>query len=118
MSQVLPVDTVSEERRKPWILHMLNVNTMNFCGFALCPLDMGTKAKELGKEGEELEEKKAEQQESLIAVPNTLTSESVSILLHLHEIQKQTNNPRSTSSISHLFTVFTISPLQAQTNLA
>lgn len=87
MSKILPVDTVPEERRKPWILHMLDVNTMNFCAFAMCPLYPDIKAKEDGYSGKdekvgvdvEKEEKGGDQ--LLLAVPNTLTSESVSILL-------------------------------------
>ena len=57
MSTALPLDASAPARKQPWILHILEVNTMNFCSFAHCP----------GVDAEEL----------LIAVPNTLASESV-----------------------------------------
>ncbi|KAG4435509.1 hypothetical protein IFR05_009008 [Cadophora sp. M221] len=60
MSVVLPVDAPPEPRREPWLLHVLHVNTMNFCSFAQCPLQ-------------------SSDEELLIAVPNTLSSESVDI---------------------------------------
>lgn len=88
MSKVLPVDTVPEERRKPWILHMLDVNTMNFCAFAMCPLHPDIKVEEDGDSGKdekvEVDVEKGEKSgdQLLLAVPNTLTSESVSILLY------------------------------------
>ncbi|PQE10199.1 hypothetical protein CJF32_00000748 [Rutstroemia sp. NJR-2017a WRK4] len=68
MSTILPIDEVpagQDERKKPWILHILEVNTMNFCSFAsyVVPCE-----KESG--GDEAKD------ELLIAVPNTLTSES------------------------------------------
>lgn len=63
---------------------MLDVNTMNFCGFALCPLSTEIESQGLGERGEKGEA--IEQEESLIAVPNTLTSESV-IILPLHKMQ-------------------------------
>ncbi|KAB8298094.1 hypothetical protein EYC80_001856 [Monilinia laxa] len=90
MSKVPPVDIVSEERRKPWVLHMLDVNTMNFCGFALCPMNTEIEAHDLGETGEEREEMKEE--ESLIAVPNTLTSESIDIF-HIPTLQRLHNIP-------------------------
>lgn len=93
MSKVLPVDPVAEERRKPWILHMLDVNTMNFCAFAMCPLYSDIKVKEEGEKGKDGEaeakihkDEKGEDQ-LLIAVPNTLTSESVSN--HPREVSKR-----------------------------
>lgn len=55
-----PLDLVSPPPQ-PWILHLLEVNTMNFCSFAACR----------GLNGGPIEE-------LLVAVPNTLASESVS----------------------------------------
>lgn len=55
MSTVLPVEAVTTPRPQPWMLHLLHVNTMNFCAFGSC------------EQGDEL----------LIAVPHSLESESV-----------------------------------------
>jgi len=60
MSIVLPVDVPPEPRKEPWLLHVLHVNTMNFCSFAQCQLQ-------------------SSDEELLIAVPNTLSSETVDI---------------------------------------
>ena len=61
MSTVLPLNPSLEERPEPWLLHLLEVNTMNFCTFASCtPVTSSPDAA------------------VLIAVPNTLASEAVS----------------------------------------
>lgn len=59
MSIALPLDKAASPRPEPWVLHILNVNTMNFCAFAAC-------------HGQE-----EVADELLVAVPNTLASESV-----------------------------------------
>ncbi|KAK3389837.1 WD40-repeat-containing domain protein [Podospora didyma] len=64
MSTVLPLDPSKESRPHPWILHMLEVNTMNFCSFSYCPASPGSTYVP---------------HEILIAVPNTLASEAVDI---------------------------------------
>ncbi len=66
MSIVLPVDTPVERRPQPWILYMLPVNTMNFCSFAQTGIQLSP------------ESEAKQQDELLIAVPNTMSSESVS----------------------------------------
>jgi ASTRA-associated protein 1 len=64
MSIVLPVDTPREARKQPWLLHILMVNTMNFCSFAQCvPVPPSEGA--------------AIDSELLLAVPNTKSSETV-----------------------------------------
>ena len=63
MSTVLPLDPSKESRPHPWILHMLEVNTMNFCSFSYCPASPDSTFVP---------------HEILIAVPNTLASEAVS----------------------------------------
>ncbi|KAK6579696.1 hypothetical protein PZA11_007932 [Diplocarpon coronariae] len=68
MSKVLPVDNPPTPRRQPWLRHLLHVNTMNFCSFAQCPLEPGD-------------------EELLIAVPSTLSSETVDIF-HLPSSQR------------------------------
>ncbi|KAK9793584.1 hypothetical protein SCARD494_06168 [Seiridium cardinale] len=62
LSTTLPLDPSPDSRPKPWVVHVLEVNTMNFCSFGCCPDD------EAGSTGQ-----------LLIAVPNTLASESVDI---------------------------------------
>ena len=73
MDVALPVDDPGSHRRQPWILHVLHVNTLNFCSFAYCQSQgqiEPTDSKDLAmtKEVNEL----------LIALPNTVSSESVS----------------------------------------
>lgn len=63
LSKTLPVESVPAPRAQPWILHLLEVNTMNFCSFAA---NSGTPRH------------MDESSEILIAVPNTLASEAVS----------------------------------------
>ncbi|KAH8809038.1 WD repeat domain-containing protein [Xylogone sp. PMI_703] len=65
LSIILPVDHAAEPRTQPWLLHILEVNTMNFCSFAKCE-SKPTGSEEVG-------------QELLIAVPNTMGSETVDI---------------------------------------
>lgn len=67
LSKILPVDTAPELRKQPWVLHILNVNTMNFCSFAQCSSSPDPTPEQA-------------EEELLIAVPNTLSSETVSHL--------------------------------------
>ncbi|KAI1801161.1 WD40 repeat-like protein [Daldinia bambusicola] len=62
MSTALPLDESAPERPQPWLLHILHVNTMNFCSFASCPTSENPTQGEL-----------------LVAVPNTLETEAVDI---------------------------------------
>ncbi|KAI1818399.1 WD40 repeat-like protein [Poronia punctata] len=66
LSTSLPLDETAPERPQPWILHILEINTMNFCAFTTCPLSAETGLEE-GHNG------------LLIAVPNTLETEAVDI---------------------------------------
>ncbi|KAH6698929.1 WD repeat-containing protein, partial [Verticillium dahliae] len=62
LSKKLPLDDTSESRPQPWLLHLIDVNTMNFCAFAACvPTDPPPAG---------------DDPELLLAVPNTLASES------------------------------------------
>jgi hypothetical protein len=36
LSTVLPADDPTTLRPKPWLLHTLPVNTLNFCAFSMC----------------------------------------------------------------------------------
>lgn len=65
LSTALPLDEVSEPRVKPWMLHLLEVNTMNFCTFA------ASSASYLAPE--------TSTSELFIAVPNTLASEAIDV---------------------------------------
>ncbi|KAK4146582.1 ASTRA-associated protein 1 [Dichotomopilus funicola] len=65
LSTKLPLDASTETRPQPWMLHMLEVNTMNFCSFSYCPATAGSGAIAPG--------------EILVAVPNTLASEAIDI---------------------------------------
>lgn len=65
---VLPVDPSPGPRKQPWLLHVLDVNTMNFCSFAQTSPSLND-----GPPGE-----------LLVAVPNIMTSETVSFLLRHH----------------------------------
>jgi hypothetical protein len=64
LSTALPLDESAPERPQPWILNILEINTMNFCSFTSCASrhDMDRSM------GDEL----------LVAVPNTLATEAVS----------------------------------------
>ncbi|KAL9942583.1 ASTRA complex subunit [Verticillium nonalfalfae] len=65
LSKKLPLDDTSEPRPQPWLLHLIDVNTMNFCAFAACvPTDPPFAG---------------DDPELLLAVPNTLASESIDI---------------------------------------
>ncbi|KAH6635675.1 WD40-repeat-containing domain protein [Chaetomium sp. MPI-SDFR-AT-0129] len=74
LSTKLPLDPSTETRPQPWMLHMLEVNTMNFCTFSYCPATAGSGA--------------AAPTEILIAVPNTLASEAIDIF-HLPSQTRQ-----------------------------
>ncbi|KAH8157053.1 hypothetical protein CIB48_g11191 [Xylaria polymorpha] len=65
LSTNLPLDESAPERPKPWILHILEINTMNFCSFAQCSPRPDTDL--------------AVSDELLVAVPNTLATEAVDI---------------------------------------
>lgn len=63
LSTTLPVEDVSASRTKPWMLHLLEVNTMNFCAFAACSSTLGSMDDAAS--------------EVSLAVPNTLDSDAV-----------------------------------------
>ncbi|KAK3906640.1 ASTRA-associated protein 1 [Staphylotrichum tortipilum] len=73
LSTKLPLDPSPETRPQPWMLHMIEVNTMNFCSFSHCPTSPGS-----GSSPSEI----------LIAVPNTLASEAIDIF-HLPSQTRQ-----------------------------
>ena len=72
MDKILPVDA-TVLAKQPWLLHVLPVNTLNFCSFAMCldgmppPQGLG-RALQAGKAPKPI----------LVAVPNTIDSGGVS----------------------------------------
>ncbi len=64
LSTKLPLDDAPETRPAPWLLNLIDVNTMNFCAFASCAT---------------LSDSSSDTPALLIAVPNTLESEAVSL---------------------------------------
>jgi hypothetical protein len=73
MSTALPVDETASARKQPWLQHILEVNTLNFCSFSHCPVQGQLQDMEMDSviRPDAVEE-------LLIAVPNTMTSEAVS----------------------------------------
>ncbi|KAL2152970.1 hypothetical protein VTH82DRAFT_4125 [Thermothelomyces myriococcoides] len=79
LSTKLPLDTTPEQRPQPWILHILEVNTMNFCSFAHCPALSGLEAGS-----------SASSSEILVSVPNTLASEAIDIFHLPSQVRQHT----------------------------
>ena len=77
MSTTLPLDPCTDPRPKPWILHLLEVNTMNFCSFAYCPVPVSVPPGQQEGQSQDTAEESKSGSELLIAVPNTLASEAV-----------------------------------------
>ncbi|KAL7923093.1 WD40-repeat-containing domain protein [Trichoderma austrokoningii] len=70
LSVALPLEDTPAPRPQPWVLHLLEVNTMNFCSFAACLGDP--------KRGSSIEAS-SPTVEVILAVPNTLASEAIDI---------------------------------------
>ncbi|KAL1870157.1 Astra associated protein 1 Asa1 [Diaporthe australafricana] len=79
MSSTVPLDPASESRPKPWMLHLLEVNTMNFCSFASCPAVSPAVPAAQVAQASTSEQPSISASELLLAVPNTLASEAVDI---------------------------------------
>lgn len=73
MDVTLPVVDAKRRRRQPWLLHVLDVNALNFCAFAMCE-DEGAEVKgtsgDLGAGGDG-------SRPVLVAVPNAVDSAGV-----------------------------------------
>lgn len=70
MDRTLPVDATNDTSPKsPWILHMLTVNTLNFCSFAMCYEEMPQNSSDAMTVRDKYAHKPI-----LIAVPNTVDS--------------------------------------------
>ena len=72
LARTLPVDANDAPHKQPWLLHVLTVNTLNFCPFAMCrdgmPQILSTR--KVIKDNETPDP-------VLIAVPNTIDSGGV-----------------------------------------
>lgn len=74
MSITLPLDPLPSQRPRPWMLHLLEVNTMNFCSFASSTASPSTPVSTRNSSAPTYSHS-----DLLIAVPNTLISQAVDI---------------------------------------
>lgn len=74
----MPLEDTPTPRPQPWVLHLLEVNTMNFCSFAACLGDPEQGSIEAG----------SPTAEAILAVPNTLASEAVSSCAIRHRVDE------------------------------
>ena len=79
LSSTLPLDPTTELRPKPWMLHLLEVNTMNFCSFASCPTAPFAVPAASATPAPSSAQTSVPGSDLLLAVPNTLASEAVDI---------------------------------------
>ncbi|KAL6871269.1 WD40-repeat-containing domain protein [Trichoderma novae-zelandiae] len=97
LSVALPLEETPTPRPQPWVLHLLEVNTMNFCSFAACPGDADQGSLDAA----------APTAQVLVAVPNTLASEAIDIYAlpsqtRIHTIKsRQTNGMAMSLSLFH-----------------
>ncbi|MCJ1335361.1 ASTRA complex subunit [Bachmanniomyces sp. S44760] len=75
-SKNLPVDDPEAHVKQPWILHVLNVNALNFCSFAMCDANQETHSTE---ELANLRDTGTVPKGVLLAVPNTDDSGGVDV---------------------------------------
>ncbi|KAI9821806.1 MAG: ASTRA complex subunit [Pycnora praestabilis] len=75
MSTILPVNDPEAHRKPPWLLHALDVNTLNFCSFSMCYHHSLP-----GVSDEEILRTNEGPPPILIAVPNAINSDSIDIL--------------------------------------
>ena len=76
MGKVLPVDAPAPSTVQPWLLHVLTVNTLNFCSFAMCYDGMPVSQSFFSNSAIEA---KAIPKPILLAVPNTVDSGGIDI---------------------------------------
>ncbi|KAK8143491.1 hypothetical protein G3M48_007165 [Beauveria asiatica] len=69
LSSATPLEQTGDVPPQPWMLHVLDVNTMNFCAFAGCPNTPGANATLADDSSASI----------LVALPNTLLAESIDI---------------------------------------
>ncbi|ODA79680.1 hypothetical protein RJ55_05274 [Drechmeria coniospora] len=96
LSKALPVEDLPVPRQQPWVLHQLEVNTMNFCSFSACArrthhddtCDLG------------------DSPDILVAVPNTLLSEAVDIYSLPSQSRIHTVKPRTQNGMAMCLRLF------------
>ena len=71
MDTTLPIENQGEVAKQPWLLHILDVNTLNFCSFAMC-YDAASSRDIVSREVDIVRPYPI-----LIAVPNTIDSGGV-----------------------------------------
>ncbi|KAI9721931.1 MAG: hypothetical protein M1812_001888 [Candelaria pacifica] len=87
MDTTLPVDDTDVHRRQPWLLHAIDVNTLNFCSFAVC------RAENVPAPSSDDKRNTTDVAHPLlIAVPNAIKSDSIDIL-HLPSEHRVTTVP-------------------------
>ncbi|KAI0596822.1 WD40-repeat-containing domain protein [Biscogniauxia sp. FL1348] len=88
LSTALPLDgdAAAVERPQPWVLHILEINTMNFCSFAPCAARPDRDGD--GDGDDHHNHHAAASEELLVAVPNTLATEAIDIY-HLPSQRRQ-----------------------------
>lgn len=101
LSVSLPLEDTPTPRPQPWVLHLLEVNTMNFCSFAACLGDP--------KQGSSIEASSSTA-EVILAVPNTLASEAVSS----HTISDGDDGEPGRTQLTTLRLISTHSPARAE----
>ncbi|KAM3457737.1 hypothetical protein MY3296_000810 [Beauveria thailandica] len=69
LSSATPLEQIGDVPPQPWMLHVLDVNTMNFCAFAGCPNTPGANATLADDSSASI----------LVTLPNTLLAESIDI---------------------------------------
>lgn len=71
LSTVLPAEQAAESRPKPWLLHTLPVNTLNFCAFSMCYEENAVGERSSERVLNELKASEQYYDAILIAVPST-----------------------------------------------
>ncbi|OCK78945.1 ASTRA-associated protein 1 [Lepidopterella palustris CBS 459.81] len=72
LSNAPPADGLSTHRPQPWLLHSLAVNTLNFCGFSMCPERASSSPAQLKHVSSQEDDAKSVVSDSiLVAVPAT-----------------------------------------------
>ncbi|KAK1759239.1 ASTRA-associated protein 1 [Echria macrotheca] len=94
LSTSLPLDPSPEARPQPWMIHLLEINTMNFCSFSYCPVSAAPETVS---------------EEIFVAVPNTLASEAIDIFHLPSQERRHTIKPGDKNGMAMALSVFYLS---------